>query len=319
MKMLVTTPFQRDPERLAALERQHGMQFVLPAQGQASSELIGDVDAVYGVLTAEDFPSAKQLRWVQSASAGVEWMWKVPGLAESDVLVTNMRGAHAATIADHAFAMLLNHTRGLQKFAALQKDHEWGRFGFAAGSLIALKDLTLGIVGFGNIGRAIARRGVGFEMKVLAVDCEVVPPGEGVAEVWPMSRLDDLFRESDVVIVSAPITPSSRGIIGGPQIRAMKRGSFLLSMSRGAIVDEPSLIDALEEGHLAGAALDVTATEPLPKGDPLWTATNLIITPHTSASSPLTSELTWSILSDNLGRFIRGETLYNLVDKKRGY
>jgi phosphoglycerate dehydrogenase-like enzyme len=318
MKMLVTTPFQRDPERLAALERQFGMQFVVPAREESSASLIGEVEAVYGSLTADDFTSARQLRWVQSASAGVEWMWKVPGLADSNVQVTNMRGAHAATIADHAFAMLLAHTRGLPGFAQLQRDHQWGRPG-AAGGLVALKDLTLGIVGFGNIGRAIARRGVGFEMKVLAIDCEVVPPGEGVSEVWPISRLTELCQVCDVVIVAAPITPSSRGIIGAPQIRAMKRGSFLLSMSRGGIIDEPSLIDALEEGHLAGAGLDVTATEPLPTGDPLWTATNLIITPHTSAASPLTSELTWGILSENLGRFIRGEELINLVDKHRGY
>jgi phosphoglycerate dehydrogenase-like enzyme len=318
MKMLVNTFFQRDQERLAALERQHGMQFVVPAQGESASTLIGDVEAVFGQLSAEDFASARQLRWVQSVSAGVEWIWKVPGLADSHVLVTNMRGAHAATIADHAFAMLLTHARGLRTFAQLQRDHEWGRFGATPG-LTSLKDMTLGILGFGNIGRAIARRGTGFEMKVLAVDCESVPGGEGVAEVWPASRLDEMCRLADVLIVAAPITPRSRGIIGEPQIRAMKRGSYLLSMSRGAIVDEPALIDALEEGHLAGAGLDVTATEPLPAGDPLWTATNLIITPHTSASSNLTRDLTWSILSDNLGRFMRGEELYNLVDKHRGY
>jgi phosphoglycerate dehydrogenase-like enzyme len=319
MKMLVTTPFQRDAERLAALEQQHGMQFVVPTDGQTSASLIGDVEAVYGPITAEDFQSARALRWVQSSSAGVEWMWKVPGLAESQVQVTNMRGAHAATIADHAFAMLLYHTRGLAKFGALQKDHQWGRFGFAAGEITALKDLTLGIVGFGNIGRAMAHRAAGFEMKVLAVDCEVVPPGEGVAEVWPMSRLDELCAAVDVLFIAAPITPKSRGIIGPAQIRKMHRGSMLFSLSRGAIVDEPALIDALEEGHLAAAGVDVTATEPLPAGDPLWTATNLIITPHTSASSPLTSELTWSILADNIGRFMRGEPLYNLVDKSRGY
>jgi phosphoglycerate dehydrogenase-like enzyme len=318
MKMLVSTIFQRDQERLTALERQHGVQFVVPAQGESTSTLIGDVEAVFGQLSAEDFAGARQLRWVQSASAGVEWIWKVPGLADSPVLVTNMRGAHGATIADHAFAMLLTHTRGLRTFAQHQRDHEWGRFG-TIGGLTSLKDMTLGIVGFGNIGRAIARRGAGFEMKVLAVDCESVPGGEGVTEVWPLSRLDEMCRLSDVLIVAAPITPSSRGMIGEMQIRAMKRGSYLLSMSRGAIVDEPALIDALEEGHLAGAGLDVTATEPLPAGDPLWTATNLIITPHTSAASNLTRDLTWSILSDNLGRFLRGEELYNLVDKHRGY
>jgi phosphoglycerate dehydrogenase-like enzyme len=316
MKMLVTTPFQRDPDRLAELERQHGVQFVVPARGESTVGLIGDVDAVYGQLSADEFAGSKQLRWVQSASAGVEWMWRVPGLADSAIQVTNMRGAHAATIADHAFAMLLTHTRGLRSFAQAQRDHQWAQVPMP---LFALKDLTLGIVGFGNIGRAIARRATGFEMRVLAVDAEVVPPGEGVAEVWPLARLDEMCAASDVLIVAAPITPNSRGMIGPRQIRLLKRGSFLLSMSRGAIVDEPGLVDALEEGHLAGAGLDVTATEPLPAGDPLWTAPNLIVTPHMSASSKLTSDLTWSILSENLGHFVRGEPLTNLVDKHRGW
>jgi phosphoglycerate dehydrogenase-like enzyme len=316
MKMLVTSPFVRDHDRLAELERLHGMQFLVPAKGESTTALIGDAEAAFGQLSADEFAASKQLRWVQSASAGVEWMWRVPGLADSPIQVTNMRGAHAATIADHAFAMLLTHTRGLRAYAQFQRDHQWVQ---EPRPLCALKDLTLGIVGFGNIGRAIARRATGFEMRVLAVDAEAVPPGEGVAEVWPLARLDELCSASDVLIVAAPITPNSRGMIGPRQIRLLKRGSFLLSMSRGAIVDEPGLVDALEEGHLAGAGLDVTATEPLPTGDPLWTAPNLIITPHMSASSKLTSDLTWSILSENLGHFLRGEPLTNLVDKHRGW
>jgi len=177
----------------------------------------------------------------------------------------------------------------------------------------------MGIIGFGNIGRAIARRATGFEMRVLAVDAEPVPAGEGVEEVWPLGRLTDLCREADVLVISAPMTPSSRGMVGREQIRAMKRGSHVLQMSRGGIVDESALVDALEEGHLAGAGLDVTGTEPLPVGDPLWTAPNLIVTPHSSAFSTLTWDLVWSILSENVGRFVRGEPLMNLVDKKRGW
>jgi D-3-phosphoglycerate dehydrogenase len=177
----------------------------------------------------------------------------------------------------------------------------------------------MGIVGFGNIGRAIGRRAAGFEMRVLAVDAEPGPSGDGVQQVWPLDRLDELCRESDVLVISAPMTPTSRGMIGAQQIRQMKRGSYVLQVSRGGIVDEAALVDALEDGHLAGAGLDVTATEPLPVGDPLWTAPNLVITPHTSASSQLTTELHWTILSENLGRFQRGEPLINLVDKRRGW
>src|SRR5205823_9468293 len=123
MKMLVTTTLQRDPVRFAELERQHGVQIVMPPTGEPTAPLMAAVDAVYGQLTADEFASAKHLRWVQSPSAGVEWMWRVPGLANAEVVVTNMRGAHGATIADHAFAMLLAHTRGLRRFEQDQRDH----------------------------------------------------------------------------------------------------------------------------------------------------------------------------------------------------
>src|SRR5919204_3532526 len=126
MKMLVTTALQRDPARFAELERQHGVQIVVPPKGEPTTPLMADVDAVYGQLTADEFANARQLRWVQSPSAGVEWMWRVPGLADSDIVVTNMRGAHAATIAEHTFAMLLSLTRALSGFAANQQRHDWG-------------------------------------------------------------------------------------------------------------------------------------------------------------------------------------------------
>jgi D-3-phosphoglycerate dehydrogenase len=243
-------------------------------------------------------------------------MWRVPGLQDSEVIVTNMRGAHAATIAEHTFAFLLTHTRGLRSFEDNQREHKWGR-----GDVLmsGLKGRTMGIVGFGNIGRAIARRATGFEMRVLAVDAESVAPGEGVQQVWPLNRINDLCRESDVLVISAPMTPTSRDMIKAEQVRNLKRGSYILQMSRGAIVNETALVDALEDGHLAGAGLDVTGTEPLPVGDPLWTAPNLIVTPHSSASSQLTTDLAWSILSENVGRYVRGEPLVNLVDKKRGW
>jgi phosphoglycerate dehydrogenase-like enzyme len=318
MKMMVTA-FNRDARRLTDLERRHsGVEFVVPEDRAQAPALMGDVDALFGQLTPDEYAHSGQLRWVQSSSAGVEWMAGVPGLADSDVVVTNMRGAHAATIADHTFAMLLSLTRCLPQLAAHQHSHEWAR-GELSPRMSSLKGLTMGIVGFGNIGRAIAHRAGGFEMNVLAVDAEQVPPGEGVAEVWPVSRLNDLCDASDVLTISAPITPRSRGMVGREQIRRLKRGSFVLQVSRGAIIDEPALVDALEEGHVSGAGLDVTATEPLPVGDPLWTAPNTIITPHTSAASALTTELVYDILSENLGRFLRGDELMNMVDKHRGY
>jgi phosphoglycerate dehydrogenase-like enzyme len=316
MKKMLVTAFDRDPDHLARLGRQYDLQLIVPDDRQAVPGDMSEIEIVYGQLTPDQFAKSKELRWVQSPSAGVEWMWRVPGLADTPIQVTNMRGAHAATIAEHAFAMLLTHTRGLRAFEQKQKDHEWGH---GTIQMHGLKGATMGIIGFGNIGRAIARRATGFEMRVLAVDIETVPPGDGVERVWPLSRLTDLCREADVVAISAPITPTSRGMLKSEHLKAMKRGSFLLQMSRGGIVDETALVDALEEGHLAGAGLDVTATEPLPVGDPLWTAPNLIVTPHSSATSDLTTNLVWSILEENLSHYTRGEPLINLVDKRRGW
>src|ERR687885_1841979 len=148
MKMLVTTTLQRDPVRFAELERQHGVQIVVPPKGEPTAPLMADVDAVYGQLTADEFVNARQLRWVQSPSAGVEWLWRVPQLADSDVVVTNMRGAHAATIAEHTFALLLAQTRRLWAFEQYQRDHQWGRGDLL---LTGIKGLTMGVVGFGHI------------------------------------------------------------------------------------------------------------------------------------------------------------------------
>jgi phosphoglycerate dehydrogenase-like enzyme len=319
MPTLLLADPRTTPERVAALQWAHPtVTFVVPASREAVVDLIGEADALFGAPRAEEFQAARRLRWIQSPGAGVEWMWRIPGIADSDVVVTNMRGAHAITIAEHAFAFLLTLTRGLRQFEEYQAREEWAR-GQINDRLVGLKGLTIGIVGFGNIGRAIARRAAGFEMRAVAVDAQPVPPGEGVAEVWPLDRLDDLCREADVLAIAAPITPETRGMIGAAQIGLLKRGSYLLAMSRGGIVDEPALIEALESGHLAGAGLDVTAVEPLPTGDPLWRAPNIIITPHNSPASRLTTELVWSILSENIGRFARGEPLTNVVDKRRGY
>jgi phosphoglycerate dehydrogenase-like enzyme len=321
MRMIVTSSFIRDPERLAELGRRYPsleIEAPPPADLEKALELLRDADAVFGTLTSAQFANAKRLRWVQSPSAGVEWVARVDGLADSEVVVTNMRGAHAATIAEHAFALLLALTRALPAYAEFQRQQVWA-LGRIPEQMVAVKGLTLGVVGFGHIGRALARRATGFEMRVLAVDAQPVPPGDGVEEVWGLERLDELCRMSDVLAIAAPITPQTRGMVGPAQIGLLRPGGYVLALSRGGIVDEPALIEALRSGRLAGAGLDVTATEPLPAGDPLWTAPNLLITPHSSAVSKLTFDLVWSILEENIGRFLRGEPLVNMVDKRRGY
>ncbi|MFN8526171.1 MAG: D-2-hydroxyacid dehydrogenase [Chloroflexota bacterium] len=319
MTKIVCLAPQTRADRVEQLRAQFpAVEFVIPSPRADAINHVADADAFFGNPTNDEYQAAQKLRWIQAQSAGVEFIEKVPALRDDAVVVTNMRGAHAATIAETAFAMLLTMTRGLKLYQEFQDREEWGR-GQLSDRVIGIKGLTMGIIGFGNIGRAIARRAHGFEMNVLAVDAQPVPPNEHVSEVWPLSRLDEMCEKSDVLVISCPVTPETRGMVGAKQIQKMQRGSHLLAMSRGGIVQEVPLIDALETGHLAGAGLDVTAVEPLPAGDPLWKATNVIVTPHTSAASALTSDLVWSMFATNIEHFIKGEPLENTVDKQAGY
>lgn len=318
-KIVIAAP-QRDPAKIAEIQARHpNTQLVVAENRDQVLDLIGDADALFGAPNAMEFAAAEQIRWIQAFSAGVEWLWNVPALqARDDVVVTNMRSAHAATIADHCFGFLLYFTRALQEFKEHQDREEWAR-GEVLARMVALEGKTIGILGFGNIGRAIGRRAVGFGMNVLAVDAHPGAPGDGAEEVWPLDRLDEMCRTLDVLAISAPITPETRGLISPARIGMLKQGSYICVMSRGNIVDEPAVIEGLRSGQIAGAGFDVTHEEPLPPGDPLWKAPNCIVTPHTSARSPLTMGHVWRIFEENLSRFERGEPLMNVVDKKLGY
>ncbi len=295
-----------------------GVEFVSAGSPEEARQQIVDADAYFGNPSREIYLAAKKLRWIQAPSAGIEFVHAIPELKESDVLLTNARGAHAATIAEHTFAMLLTLTRALRFFDHAKGCHTWLR-GEGYRRLTGIDGKTMAIVGFGNIGRAIARRAYGFEMNVLAVDAQEVPANEHVKAVYRLNHLHDALREADVLTISCPITPETRGMIGETEIRLLKPGSYVVAVSRGGIVNEPALIAALKDGHLAGAALDVTETEPLPPDNPLWDVPNLIITPHISGGSTLTTELMWSIFFENVGHFLKNEPLKNLTDKKLGY
>ncbi len=307
-------------ERVAELRAAYPqLEVSIATSSEEFATAIVDADAVYGygLLTREALAAARKLRWIHSPSAGVEWLAQYPELVASEVMVTNARGAFSATIGEHAFAMLLCLTRGLRQYDALQRQRRWLR---PSGiPMFGLSGLTMGIVGLGKIGTAIAQRAHGFDMRVIAVDANDVPRPDYVSEFWLIEGLPDLLRQSDVVAVAAPITPETRGMLGPEQLSLLKPSAYLIVVSRGGIVDEPTLISMLKEGRLAGAGLDVAAREPLPPDDPLWEAPNLILTPHCSPLSRQTSEAGWAIFRDNLARFLNGEPMATPVDKRRGY
>ena len=277
-----------------------------------------DMDIYFGPPTVELVRSAPNLKWIQAPSAGVEFVATIPELAHSDVLLTNTRGAHGASIGEHTMALLLAMTRHIPD-SVRQQDRRIFDRSVLYRTCREIGGMTMGVIGFGALGRGIAQRALGMQMQVIAVDAQAVDGGGLIETVWPASRLDDLLEQSDVVVVATPYTAETAGLLDADKLAMMKDDAYLIVVSRGGIVDEEALVDALRAGKLAGAALDVTRPEPPAPDSPLWDCPNLLLTPHTAGASPRKERRVVEIFRDNIQRFQKGEPLVNLVDKTRGY
>jgi phosphoglycerate dehydrogenase-like enzyme len=277
-----------------------------------------DIDIYYGHPSVDMLKLAPKLKWIQSPSAGVEFVARIPELVASDIMLTNTRGAHGPSIGEHAMALLLAMTRHIPESLEQQHRHHWER-GRLYRTAREVGGLTMGIIGFGALGRGIAQRATAFEMKLLAVDAQAISGQPFLEDVWPVSRLDDLLKQSDVVVVAAPLTPETHHLIGAEQLAKMKDDAYLIVVSRGGIVVEEALLAALKSGKLAGAGIDVVEEEPMPADDPFWEAPRLILTPHLAGASAPKERRVVEIFRDNLLRYQNGEPLLNEVDKSRGY
>ena len=314
MKVLVTGPwlFRHVEEMQPDFP---SVQFIMTQSPDEQLAAAADVEVIFGSVTDQLLAAAPRLKWVQAGGAGVDWMPR--GLADTDIVVTNLRGAHAATIAEHTLGMLVYLARRFDDLRRAQSERVWHVP--APQPTVGLAGMTMGVIGLGNIGRAVAVRAHAFEMEVIAVDAQPVPQPEYVGEVRLLDGLDDLLRRADAVTVAVPKTDETLGMLGPRQLALMKPTAYLLVMSRGGIVDEPALIRMLRAGELAGAGLDVTATEPLPADSALWDAPNIFITPHISPLSALTGTISRDILHRNLSHYLAGEPLENLVDTNLRY
>jgi phosphoglycerate dehydrogenase-like enzyme len=271
-------------------------------------------------VTPDFLRAAPNLVWVQAQSAGVERYMAVKELRDSDkIVLTNMRGIAGPVIADHAFAMLLALTRDLPVHLAGRAEGRWIREGSGKLRPIALKGRTLLVVGLGGIGTEIARRGRGFDMRVVAIRRGNDPAPDFVERVGKPQELLALLPEADVVAIAVPLTAETTGMFNREAFAAMKPGSFLVNIARGKVVDTAALLAALTSDKLAGACLDVTDPEPLPPDHPLWKLPNVVITPHVSSDAELTEDRRWALFRENLRRFDAGEPLLNVVDLSAGY
>jgi D-3-phosphoglycerate dehydrogenase len=289
-----------------------GARVVVAAKERLAEEL-ADAEIFFGYHSPEVFAGAAQLRWIQATAAGLDRLL-VPELTARGLVITNASGIHAAAVTETAWALTLAVARGLTTFFPQQLEHVW-----KWGPLYDLYCSTAGIVGLGGIGRQYARVAAAFDMRVIAVDPHVTSNPATVAELWPMQRLDDLLRQSDVVLISCPYTPETRHLIDRERLAIMKPTAILVNIARGGIVDESALADALRAGGLAGAGLDVCETEPLPPDSPLWDVPNLIITPHCAGLSHHRMRKLLDFFCENLRRYQAGRPLLNLVDQRKGY
>jgi phosphoglycerate dehydrogenase-like enzyme len=308
-------------EKQEALQRAAPSMQLLMAEGRDEvMAAIGDVEAYTpGAWDENIFAAGGNLRWVHFRSAGVD-REIFPSLAASEVAVTNSAGVFAIPMAEHAMALMLALARGLHICARPAGNGPWRTAQRTLkGCLFELSGATLGIVGYGHVGREIAKRAKAFGMRVLALRRRVAEEAEGVDGVYGPDGLDDLLRRADFVAVTCALTPATRGIIGSHELAIMKDTACIVNVARGAIIDEPALIDALRDGQLRYAGLDVASTEPLPADSPLWQLDNVVVTPHVSGLSPETPRRQFDLFLENVRRYADGRPLLNVVDKKAGY
>jgi phosphoglycerate dehydrogenase-like enzyme len=252
---------------------------------------------------------------VQIYSAGFEYL-RFPEFLASDVVLTNCKIIQGPNIADHAMAMLLALTRDLNKIIPTRTGEEWRRDTYHP---IELRGKTAVVIGVGGIGSQIAQRAQAFGMTVIGVDPKDIPLNPYVSRMIYPDQLDSVLPEADVVFVSAPLTPASEGMMGARQFELLKSGAYFIAVSRGKLYDTPALVKALDSKRLAGAGLDVTNPEPLPKGHPLWKFENVIVTPHIAGQSDNVEARRMALLKENVARFVKGQPLLNVVDKQKGY
>jgi phosphoglycerate dehydrogenase-like enzyme len=320
MKILYTpnliAPSLTDDQRSRILAAAGPGARIVDAKDPAKQrEEIVDTDMLFGRVSPEIYVLNKRLRYYHSIGAGVDAIL-IQELVESDVILASEKGDVGIHLAEHAMALLLALTRGLH--TVIRKPDYTLRESIRREQW-ELYDKTMGIVGFGGTGRAVAQRAHGFGMRLLAVDIEDVPPAPGVEAIWKPDRMPELLGASDVVVICLPLTKATHHLFSRDLFRQMRRTAILINVTRGGIVYGDDLVKALDEGLLWGAGLDVTDPEPLPLNHPLWTHPRVIVTPHTAGGSPRRCERVVVTFCENLRRMRTGEPLLALIDKRKGY
>jgi phosphoglycerate dehydrogenase-like enzyme len=310
------------PDDEAALKREFPeLEFVIARDMETYLANLPDCEIlVTWRLKSEHFELCRNLKYLHSPMAGVTQMM-FPAMVASGVIVTNATTVHAVVVAEQALALLFAIARRIPSSVRYQDQCTWGQMDYWVRPKMPteLNGTTLGLIGFGQIGREIAVRARALGMRIVAVKKDPSRGGALADKVYGLGELNSLLQESDYVVVCAPDTPENIGMIGAAQLSTMKRTAVLLNVARGSLVETAELIEALREGTIAGAGLDVTDPEPLPSDHPLWTVRNVLISPHLGGCTDRFWPRQIALLRENLRRYLDGAPLLNLVDKTRGY
>ena len=309
----------QNPETIADWQTASDKVKLMRVSSETAMDEIADADAYIGNISPELVKAGEKLRWVQTLSAGVERVLHKSGsdaLANSDIVLTNNQIVQGPEIADHAMALLLAHTRFLPTYMQRQSEENWQGRPY---TLVELNGKNALIVGMGGIGLQIAIRAWAHGMNVVGVDPEDIAYLPYVDKIVKPDMLDSVIGDADVIFMAVPHTPASHKMIGPSQFDAMKQGAYFIAVSRGSTYDLNALVKALDSKKLAGAGVDVTDPEPLPKGHALWKMDNVIITPHIAGRSDMDRGRMLGIVKANIQRFADGMPLYNVVDKQKGY
>jgi len=312
-----------DPQNLNTAQRTEIQRLVphlhlLVTQDKAEIEaVIEQIEVAARRFPHDLLPRATRLRWFQQWGAGADWLLRYPQVAELEFVLTNASGVHPIQIAEHVFAFLLAFARGLHRAVLAQARGEWDRA--KGGDIFELYGKTMLLVGVGAIGARIAEVAHALGMRVLGIRRDPTQAVPHVEAMYGPERLLDLLPQADFVVLTVPLTSETRGMLGPREFQAMKSTAYVVNIGRGGTIDEQALVQAIREGQIAGAGLDVFAHEPLPADSPLWTTPNVIITAHYAGRTPHYEERAFEIFIDNLRRYTTGQPLRNVVDKKLGY
>jgi phosphoglycerate dehydrogenase-like enzyme len=296
-------------------------------------EALQDAEVLYTARALPDPSRAPELRWVQFHYAGIDHVVDHPLVRSDSVRITTLSGAAVPQMAEFALMSMLALGRHLLRMIEDKAQARWAENRFERFAPTLLRDSTVGIVGYGSIGREIARLCRSLGADVLGVKRDLMhleqdhyieegmgdPDAELVSRIYPPEAVASMASLCDFLVVTVPLTPETRGMIGAKVFKEMKAGAFLVDVSRGGVVDHGALIEALQEGKIAGAALDVYPIEPLPAESPLWSMANVILSPHVAGASPRYYESAADLFATNLRRYLAEQPLLNLYDPSRGY